>query len=694
MSQGSPFTQQTDAYTEAFTQLNIQDQPFEALDLSLSDSDLDKMLITSLEADSSYWNQKPWSLKDTDTENTSFLLGDQLNEREFLKNEVRITDNRLFTSVRAILSYATAQLAKPEITPSKGDEVSLKGARNIQVCLYAHAMENKIDEKTRAAVLNLVSRKRGFLKLRFDPDAGEDGDIVTEIVNPEDIIIDRNAGYLSNPNKIYHRIGCTIDQLVSRFPEKKEEIYQAYGINRGVHSQLSRFIYYYECWFTYKEQDNPPAEGVCWFISEKHLVLGKMKNPNWVYFKSRKKEKQANITALPPKPFVPFNYINTGRSYIDETCLVEQAIPLQRLLNRRLAQLNANVDYANGRYVASKKAFSEEDAHKLVNRGPRTIALVNSDDVSKSFANVAANPLPAQVENSIYDLRNEIDQAMGTPSIFKGSQPDRKDTLGRDLLVNQQAGALQDDLVRAISNSMAHYYKLLLQMFRVYYTEDHWFQVKGADGKYEFLFLNGDKLDSNVKIGVEADSTLPLDKAQQRATAMELWNSGNAISIKDLYEMLGMPDPEGMAERYLKSNIDPNLFLQEIEEGQVDTDAESDIQLLLANKQPEERDEYEQSYFDYFNKYIASNRYNKLADTDPKAALRIQTFLAAVQHIMMQSLMLQEQTALPDPNAPVGLDGQSLPPEVPGQPEEAVPQGEPVPPQVGGQALPQAPPVV
>lgn len=677
--------QQSDAYTEAFSQLNLQDQPFEALELSLSDDDLVKMLITSLQSDEDYWNKKPFQLKKTDIENTAFLLGDQLNDKDFLKTDSKYVDNRLFTSVRAILSYATAQLARPEVIPSKGDDVHLTGARDIQACLYQHAKDNRIDQKVRSVVTNLLTRKRGFLKLRFDPDAGIDGDIVTDIVNPEDIIIDRNAGYLSNPNKIYHRIGCTIDELISRFPNKKDDIYRAYGITRGVHSQLSRFVYYYECWFTYKQQENPAQEGVCWFIYDKGIILDKMKNPNWVYFESKKKERQANVTPLPIKPFVPFNYINTGRSYIDETCLVEQAKPMQEMLNKRGRQIWENADYVNGRWVASKKSFSEEDAHKLINKGAKTVALVDSEDVGKALANVASAALPSYVEATLYDARNEIDQIMGTPAIFKGSAPDRKDTLGRDMLINQQAGALQDDLVRAISASMEVYYLYLLQMFRVYYTEDHWFQVKGKDGKYEFLFLNGDKLDSDVKISVETDSTLPLDKAQIRSTALQLWQAGNAISIKDLYEMLGMPDPDGMAERYLKSNADPQGFLQEIEVSQTNKDAESDIQLLIAGKQPEERDDYDQSYFDYFNKVVSSNRYNKLADTNPKAALRIQSFLAAVQHIMLQSLQMQESL---QPEVPTQQPGQPMPPQAPGQ----VPPQQPPAPQT--QPLPQQPPVV
>ena len=207
--QSNPFTQQQDIYQEEFTELYIQDKAFEELDLKMDDDKLDKMLITSLEADRAHWNKKPWNLEKTDLENTAFLLGDQLNDKEFLRTDTKYVDNRLFSSIRAILSYATGQLAKPDITPSRGDEVYLKGARNIGSALYQHAADEKVDQKVRAAVLNLITRKRGYLKLRFDPNIGLNGDIVTEVCNPEDIIIDRYAGYLQNPAKIYHRLRCS-----------------------------------------------------------------------------------------------------------------------------------------------------------------------------------------------------------------------------------------------------------------------------------------------------------------------------------------------------------------------------------------------------------------------------------------------------------------------------------------------------
>lgn len=695
MAQNNPFVQEQDVYQEAFTELFPDSTEFETLDLTMSDADLDKMLISSLEADREHWNKKPWNLEQCDIEYTNFLLGDQLDEKDFLDKDVKYKDNRLFSSIRAILSYATGQLAKPDIIPSKGDEVYLKGARDIGAALYQHSADEKVEYKVRAAALNLISRKRGYLKLRWDPNIGLNGDIVTEVCNPEDIIIDRFAGYLQNPSRIYHRIWCSIDELCAKFPNKSEQIKEAYSIQRGVFSQMSQRVPYFECWFTYLDADNKPAEGVCWFIQEKRLILDKMPNPNWVYLKSDKKAKEANITSVPPKPFVAFNYINTGHSFIDETCLVEQAMPLQVQLNKRLRQIGDNLDYANGRWVADKNAFSQEDARNLINKGAKTVALV---DFKKSgntpLQNVAPQVFSPQVNQSVLFSQNEIDGMMGTPSQFKGAQPDSQDTLGRDLMVKQQAGALQDDLVRCISTAMEEYYKIKLQLMRVNYTDDYWFQTKGGDGKYEFILLNGEDLDSNVKVSVQVDSTLPLDKAMIRQTAMDLWNAGNAIDIRTLYEDLGLPNPDIRAERYLKSNTDPIDYLKSIELSQIDTEAEADIQLVLANKVPDERDDYPQSYFDYFNKFLTTNRFQKIQGEDPKAAQRVVMFLAAIQHTAMQGLNMAETLdyagMLPSQEQPSPAGG--LPPEQqgpqPAPPTAQVPPGAAPPP-----GIESAPPV-
>lgn len=639
-SSNQPYSQTQNAYAEGFGNFFLPDEEYDNLDLSMADDDLVKMLIDDLEANINHWEQKPWQLKKTDKDNTNYLLGDQTDEHEIKKtNSGGFVDNRMFSSMRAILSYATGQLAVPEITPSRSDEIYLKGARNIQSALYQHALDNKVDIKTRAAVMNLLTRKRGPLKLRFDPNKGIYGDIVTEVVPPEDIIIDRYAGFLDNPRVIYQRLHCSVDELCTKFPDKKNAIYTAFSIQQGRYSQRSRFVYYYEAWFTYLDDKGIDREGLCWFLPEAKLILDKCKNPNWVYKGGDKKQKETNVLECPPKPYVWPNYINTGHSYIDDTCLFEQAKPLQEMLNYRNQQLNTNIDFMNGRWVASRKAFGEQDAQKFVNKGARTIALVDADDVGKALQVQTPNQLPAEVYQSVIDFRNEIDEMMGTPSVFKGSQPTGQNTLGRDMMQKQQAGALQDDLVRSVASAMEDYYQILLQMMRVYYTDDYWFQVKGGDGKFDFIMLNGDTIDSNVKVGVQVDSTLPLDKMQVRATAMQLWEQGHAIDYRTFMEDLGLPNPDIRTERYLRSQIDLYTYMQSVEQGMENNDAEVDIMLLIKGKTPDERDNYNEDYLNYFNHFITLNRFAGLKQDEKQ---RIITFLMAVQHIATQTLNAQE----------------------------------------------------
>lgn len=665
-----PYEGYHSAYSERFEQLNIAPEDYEAFDLAVPDTKLQQMLIRSLETNSDYWNQKPWELQKADTKNTAYFFGEQnVEDNYIIDNDNRYKDNRLFTGVRAILSYATGQLAKPELTPSKGDEIYLKAARDLQMALYQHSMDEKVDLKVKSAVLNLILRKRGFLKLRYDPNAGYDGDIVTEIVNPEDIVVDRSARYLDNPNVIYHRIRCSVDELIRRFPAKEAEIRKVYGIIQGRYTQMSKLVTYWEAWFTYIDAGKE-KEGVAWFLTDGELILDKMPNPNWIYTGNDKKDKEKNLVSCPPKPFVVFNYMNMGESYIDETSLFEQAKPQQDIVNRRGRQIMDNADFVNGRWIASKKSFNEEDAQKLINKGPKTVALADSDDVTKSLANISSPEMSAYAVNTLYDARSEIDNILGTPAQFRGAQPQSADTATRDLLVKNQAGALQDDLVLAVANAMESYYKMKLQMMRVYYSEEHWFTCKGGDGKYIYIMLNGDNIDSNVKIGVQTDSTLPLDKQAIRATAMQLWQQGNAIDYLTLMEDLGLPDPQVRTERYYKALQDPQGYVKSIELSQIDTSAEADIQLLLDGKEPEERDDYTEDYINYFNKFVASNRFARLK---PKQQELVTQWLMAVQHVMtnvanLQALMLDDAGMLitqPAPQQQMPPMGQEIAPTLP-----------------------------
>lgn len=630
-----------DSYADSYSSTYLPTEDFQALDLSLPDDLLNKMLIENLDQDVSYWNKAPFSLQDVDNDNVRYLLQGHGNDRGGLlkvQDDDDYPDNRMFVAMRAILSYATGQLTKPELTPSNNQDQYVKMARNMEKALYQHSMDEDADVKFRAAAMNLIARKRGFLKLRYDPNAGMYGDVVTDVCNPEDVTFDRFAGFLDNPARIYHRQRDSVEALCAKFPAKKEEILRAFGIKQGRFSQMSRMVTYFECWFTYQKAGKP-AEAVAWFIPEYKLILDKAPNPNWVYTGDDTKDKEENVLFNPPKPFVWFNYLNLGRSVIDETSLFDQAKPMQEALNYRLKQFNKAVSLANGRWYYDKNQISEDTASRFVNKGSKTLLGVDfSKNANPIGVLTPSNVAPALME-SIVDSRDEIDGLMGTPSIFKGGNPSSQDTLGRDQMVKAQAGMLQDDLVSTIAGGAKRYYQIKLQMFRTYYTDDYYFNVKGGDGKYDLIMLSGETgMDTNVKIGVGTDSNLPLDKNSIRANAMMLAKMGR-IDQLTLLEDLGVPDPELRTERFLRSQIDTYTYMESVEQGMDNNDAEMDIMQLVAGKTPQERDAYDEGYLNYFNMFMTLNRFAQLPQD---AKQRLVQFLQATSQKAAQSAELQE----------------------------------------------------
>lgn len=603
-------------YTQQLDPQNTTNAVVQLFDLDLTDDQLLRICTNQLDDDISHWEKEPWLLSQTDKENIAYLIGIQKDSRVGNPNtETPYVDNRLFSSVRATLAYVTGDTAKPELIPSKTDDKYLHIAEQTQMALYQHAKDHGANKQFRLAVKNLITRKRGCIKLRFDEDYGPFGDIVTENVDPSDIVVGRFSKYGANPDRIYHKQKASIQQLANKFPDKKDEIFSFYGFKRGVYSQTSRVVTYWECWFTYYD-DTGECEGLCWFIPSSPIILGKMQNPNWIYKGSKKQQKITNMTDKPIKPFIWLNYWNTGRSFIDETCLFDQGRPLQDILNKRGRQIVENADYANPRVLANGSLFDEGDAKKFVNKNPKTIGLLNNmapdANINNAIMVVQPSQLPSFVMEDKVDARVELDTMMGTPTQFQGApSANRNATLGQDMLIKNQAGALQDDLVSVVNSAWGTYYTYLLHMMNVYLDDDYFVMTKGKDGDYAHIMLNSDTIDTNVRITVTVDSTLPLDKQSQRATAIQLAQM-NRIDDLSLFEMLGLPDPEKLTERKLRWEIDRYTYMESIEQKLLSAEAEADITLIINNRTPDERDDYNEDYLNHWNLFMTTNRFHKL----------------------------------------------------------------------------------
>nr|MBA3755748.1 hypothetical protein [Nitrosomonas sp.] len=483
---------------------NEVNEPYAMFDLDLKDDQLLSMIGRSLQENIDHWNQPPWNHEQADKSNLKYWMGDQMtNQTAGLDGKpLPNMGNRAQTSSRSVLSYVNARVAKPEVAPSTNKDTAQQFARDLRDVMFQHSVDQDLEEKAGKATQALVIQKRGYLKLRFDPLLGSRGDIAIDYVPPEDIVIDKSTSWGEDGSREWHRQRCTIEELIIKFPDKEAAIKDAFEIGRGVFTQMSRRIEYWEVWFTY--YDKKRLEGLCWYLPTGKIILGKMPNPNYIYTGDDQEDRKINFMSFPIKPFIRFSYMNSGKSAMDETSLFEQIKVLQDLYNKRRVQIMSSMDNQKGRTVLDARAVEEGDATKFFTRdgGAKALLLIKpsqGNTVSNSVVHVPYNPLPREAAEEAYDYRNEIDQVMGTPNIFRGEQS-KNNTLGQDERIIQQAGALQDDLAKSVDKSMQRLYRKLFHLMKVYYTEDHWFTVKGDDGKFDFVVMNGDDMDTNAKV--------------------------------------------------------------------------------------------------------------------------------------------------------------------------------------------------
>ena len=605
---------------DEFTTPVAEDQAL-VFDLDLKDEEVLNQVKESITASENFWNGKDFNYKSTVEENVSLYLPNHWKGTEVYDydRDNLYQDPRIWVSVETVMGMVTARIPQPEVKPDEDSLISRKLALDVQEAIFAHSQKYQMDDLMGVAGRNMLVKRIGWLKLRFDQARGPHGEIVPEVVDPLDIIVDKDArGYEENPRLIAHRVrNKTGDELCSMLGEEAhQKIYKAWGVKRrnkagdlvAYKSQLAKKKDIWEVWFTYYK-DNEAKEGAAWVDVDFQNVFGAMRNPHFNYPEDNKNLK--NITDIPPKPFVEFVYLSDGKTYIPPTSAVEQAAGLQKNLNKRGYQITRNADQAGSGIIFNTDMLKKEEAAKLIGSPDERLGV--KGDVRQAYARVAPPLLPAYVQDDKLDARNEIDTIFGTHKPSRGDSSSTNRTLGQDMLQVQQDQTRQDEISKAMTRAATKYYRLLTQLMKVYYTEDHWYKITGPDGQFDFVMMKSDNIRDGIDISVAAGSMLPLDKMSLRASAMELATAG-LIDPLSLYEAIGLPNPKQTLERTLKFKLDPLSFMNEAKDEEFEREAFMDIEVLNRGKMPDERKEVTPQHLDFHQRYMISGEFDALTD--------------------------------------------------------------------------------
>lgn len=641
-----------------------------SLTLKVDDTQIIANLNARIQDAQGYWDDpKGFDLTNARQKNMKFYLGKQLDEGQLYRFQIPYMENEIFVATETQVAYLTSQEPQPEVYPSSDTDQSKILSADLEKGLLGHGQRMDIRTHIETCVRNLLIKRVAYLYLWYDPDYGDAGEVRISALDPDHVIVDKNAARGENPAFICLVRKDSVENLIYRFPEKKKQIMQELGISSETPVQMSQIISWRQVWLTHFD-DGEPTEACINYFGD--TVLAKYRDPNWLYA-----TKSKNFLDMPRKPIIPFNYINSGQHWIDDTSPVEQASWIQDVLNKRGRQIMENADAANGFLVVKADTLSMDDAENLTGDPNQKIVVKNNGaPLGDSLMNVQGRQLPNYVVEDKIDLRNTIHSIMGTPSQMRGDDTNQSDTLGTNVMIKNQAAGRQDLIVRAIDSAMDAYFKFLTQMMVVHYTEKHYMTVNSNDGDFDYVTLHRDLIERGMAISVKSGSTLPFDKGRQETIALGLAKEG-LIDPLNLYKDLHMDNPQKRYDSWAKWKTDPSSLARDAMNQLDDTTAYIDYIEILGGKKVPGRD-------DASTEHILLHRKQMITDQYMKSSKKVQANM--MQHVFQEVQSLQLRTDL-DQMAQAGVE--ALAPGTPIQPP-APPMN---PPMMGGGAPMGQPPI-
>ncbi len=522
------------------------------LKLSMSDEEL-----IELKQDwETTWEPYAKALAVSQNDNENYWLGKQYDSSTKPDGHA-LVDNLIFTALETFLPIATRPKADPVVNgdnTQQGELLADKVRKMLQYWATDNAYNLRLKDVTRWWSLF----KLGCMKLGW---SNQDNDITCVAIRPQKLILDPDSRidcgeYTGEYIGEYRKESAR--NLIARFPKSKEYITEQCNGKMGTKMQ------YIEWWTN---------DYVFWTMNDQ--VLAKAKNPHWNYDKTQTSVNEMGETnsqdvsgrnhfTYPKKPYAFLSIFSLGLRPYDDTNLIQQSLPLQDLINKRLRQIDKNADKTNGGLAVSGDSFTKEQASgvgKSTEKGG-TIFVPNGK-IGDAVGRLSAPALPEFVYQSLIDYRNELQNIFGT----RGSAPQgtigEKTVRGKMMIKGQDGDRIGGGISTYLEQFSDVVYNYVVQMMYVYYDQAHVATIIGKDRSAEYISLRSQDLVCKLSVTVKDGSMIPKDPVTEREEAINLWSQGGLDPIT-FFEKLDFPDPKQSAEQLYMWKADPALLFPDV----------------------------------------------------------------------------------------------------------------------------------
>ena len=507
-------------------------------------------------------------------ENEKYWLGDHYTSAQKKVGKRDSVNNLIFEALETFLPVISRQVAEPVIDTFP-NEIAQMFSKKVADRIVDIADEMRLRLKIKKVIRYWAIYFLGAVKIGWNMERDE---IAVEAIRPQQLILDPDA-ITDECEYIGEYIGhFKIDSakdLIERFPQKGEEIKKVLGKDN-----LGTRLRYVEWWTN---------DFVFWTM--KDIVLSKAKNPHWNYNQEQQVEildelgnpiietqtiQGKNHFKIRKIPFAFLSVFNLGKGPFDDTNLIEQVLPLQDIVNKRVRQIDKNADNTNGGSVVSGDHFTKEQASQVGEalRKGQTVWVPNGD-INRAYKRDVAPALPQFIYQNLIDSRDQIRGIFGTTGLSAQGIKSEETVRGK-ILVRGQDTDRSSLIVDQVEQLYDYIFNWFIQMMMVYYDTPR--SITSSAGE----MISSEEFVWPLVVSVKEGSLIPKDRLTQRNEAIELFSAG-AMDPLTLAERLEMPNPKEFVQRLIAWKTNPITLI-----GQVPSEVqpENPVQENLLNNVP------------------------------------------------------------------------------------------------------------
>ena len=359
------------------------------------------------------------------------------------------------------------------------------------------------------------------------------GEIKVDVIPPFDVYLDDSAKvfedckyafcvHAMSPEEIQERYGVSLKaNAINRYPD--EQLPGSFGYTEAKTKENVRMVYY---GYFLPGPKYPEGRFVA-FTKNPSIVLY---DAPWPY-------------PFEQLPLIKFPGVRVPGQLWD-TSVVENAIPLQKELNRTLSQI---IEYKNLTLKPQMLAPVGSLRQRITDE-PGAIFEYNPV-AGKVPESIPIPALPQYVYEQLQDIGMRLKDTFGLNEIMDGKVPPNVEAgVAIDLLQESATDRLAPQIM-LMERALERAGNMMLQLAQQYYQEPRMLVITGSGSKPKVERFDDADLIKGVQVKVEAGSGLPRTRAGRQARVMQMLQMG-ILSPTKAYKYLDMADFKGVQMQF------------------------------------------------------------------------------------------------------------------------------------------------